>query len=185
MSSTRYLGVDLSTNLNFNTHINRISSNANKSLGFIKRNVKTKYTCFREAAYKTIVRPQLEYASIVWSHYTQTYFHKIEIPFAGPLTTTYDSVSSLFGGPWAKRRADARLCMLYTIMHGLVAIQLPPYFKQPSRMILHSHPLAFRQIHASVNYSYSSWLLCNGTVAILPTLPQFSVAVRSLDHQLP
>ena len=34
VSSTRYLGVDLSTNLNFNTHINRIISNANKSLGY-------------------------------------------------------------------------------------------------------------------------------------------------------
>ena len=29
--------------LNFNTHINRISSNANKSLGFIKRNIETKH----------------------------------------------------------------------------------------------------------------------------------------------
>ena len=39
VSASRYLGVDLSTNMNFNTHINRITSNANKSLGFIKRNI--------------------------------------------------------------------------------------------------------------------------------------------------
>ena len=57
VSAARYLGVDLSTNMNFNTHINRITSNANKSLGFIKRNIKTKHPGVREAAYKTIVRP--------------------------------------------------------------------------------------------------------------------------------
>ena len=63
VSSARFLGVDLSTNLSFNTHINRITSNANKSLGFVKRNIKTKHKGVREAAYKTIVRPQLKYAS--------------------------------------------------------------------------------------------------------------------------
>ena len=84
--------VSLSTNLNFNTHIKRISSNANKSLGFIKINIKTKHSDVHEAAYKTFVRPQYdrEYVSTVWSPHTQTYCHKIEMvqPFAGPLTTT-------------------------------------------------------------------------------------------------
>ena len=44
VSSVTYLGVDMSTNLDFNIHIDRITSNANKSLGFlslfIKCNVK-------------------------------------------------------------------------------------------------------------------------------------------------
>ena len=79
VSSTRYLGVDLSTNLSFNTHINRITSNASKSLGFIKRNSKIKHKGVREAAYKIIVPPQLEYASTAWSPYTQNYTQKIEM----------------------------------------------------------------------------------------------------------
>ena len=79
VSSARYLGVDMSTDLSFNTHMNRITSNANKSLGFIKRNIKTKHKGVREAAYKTIVRPQLEYASTTWSPYTQNQSQKIEM----------------------------------------------------------------------------------------------------------
>ena len=51
-----------------------------------------------------------------------------------------------------QRRADARVIMLFKIVHGLVAIPLPSYFEQPSRMTRHSHPLALRQIHTSVNY---------------------------------
>ena len=68
VDSARYLGVDISSNLSFSTHINRISSNASKSLGYLKRNILTKHPGIREAAYKTIVRPQLEYASTVWSN---------------------------------------------------------------------------------------------------------------------
>ena len=42
VTSARYLVIDISNNLSWNTHMNRIASNANRSLGFIKWNVKTK-----------------------------------------------------------------------------------------------------------------------------------------------
>ena len=75
----RYLGVDISSDLNFSHHINRITANASKSLGFLKRNIKTKHSGIREAAYKTVVRPQLEYASPIWSPYTKKDIYKVEM----------------------------------------------------------------------------------------------------------
>ena len=120
------LGTLVSTNLNFSTHLNRTSSNATKSLGFIKRKLKTKHTGVREAAYNTTVRPKPEYASPVWSPYTQTYSHKIEMvrqrPIPGPLTANHMTVSvkcrrTLIGGRLTKggRNLDfacyVRLCM--------------------------------------------------------------------------
>ena len=66
VTSARYLGVDISSNLSWNTHVYRVTANANRSLGFIKRNVKTKSPKVREMAYQTLVRPQLEYASAIW-----------------------------------------------------------------------------------------------------------------------
>ena len=48
----RYLGVDISQNLSFNNHIDRICNTANKTLGFLMRNLKVnnfktaKYRCF-------------------------------------------------------------------------------------------------------------------------------------------
>ena len=91
-----------------------------------------------------------------------------------------------------QRRADARVIMLFKIVHGLVAIPLPSYFEQPSRMTRHSNPLALRQIHTFVNYyKYSffpaavvCWNKLPSSVVTLPTLDQFSVAVRSLDHPM-
>ena len=47
---TKYLGVDISKDLSWNTHINQITANANRTLGFLKRNIKTQYTGIRTAA---------------------------------------------------------------------------------------------------------------------------------------
>ena len=66
VTSARYLGVDISGNLSWKTHVDRITGNANRTLGFIRRNIKTKKSKVRERAYNSLVRPQLEYASAVW-----------------------------------------------------------------------------------------------------------------------
>ena len=71
VDTARYLGVDISSNLNFSTHINRITSNANKTLGFLKRNIRVRNQNVHEAAYQTLMRPQVEYASTVWNPYTK------------------------------------------------------------------------------------------------------------------
>ena len=63
VDSAKYLGVTISQDLNWNKHINNITGKANRTLGFIKRNVKTQNEFVKELAYKTLVRPQVEYAS--------------------------------------------------------------------------------------------------------------------------
>ena len=72
-----YLGVDISLGLGFSHHINRISSNAQKTLVFSKEIKKTTHSGIREAAYKTIVRPQLEYTSTTWSPYTKKTYTRL------------------------------------------------------------------------------------------------------------
>ena len=72
VSSFKDLGVYYNTNGSFNSHITNIISKAKKSLGFINRNS----TLFRlpntyRTLYMSLVRPILEYASPVWSPYTQ------------------------------------------------------------------------------------------------------------------
>ena len=67
----RYLGVDISSGLTRNSHIDRVTANANRTLGFIWRNIKTKMPKVREAAYNSLVRPKLEYASAAWDPHTK------------------------------------------------------------------------------------------------------------------
>ena len=67
VSSAKYLGLDISSDLSFNTHISRITTNATKTLGFVKRNIPSSNQKIKELAYKALVRPQLEYASSIQS----------------------------------------------------------------------------------------------------------------------
>ena len=65
------LGVDISSGLSWNFHIDQIVGSANRTLGFIRRNIKTKMQKVRETAYNTVVSPQLDYASAVWNPHTR------------------------------------------------------------------------------------------------------------------
>ena len=79
MDSAKYLGVTISKDLSWNSHIENITVRANRILGFVKRNIKTKNQEIRIIAHNTLVRPQVEYASAVWSPYTKENINKIEI----------------------------------------------------------------------------------------------------------
>ena len=57
----KYLGVELSSDLNWDFHIAGIIGTANRSLGFIRRNLNKFPENVKEQAYLALVRPQLEY----------------------------------------------------------------------------------------------------------------------------
>ena len=59
----KVLGLNISNGLSWNSHRDRITTNAKRTLGFIKKNIKTKNQKLRETAYNTLVRPELEYAA--------------------------------------------------------------------------------------------------------------------------
>ena len=144
VSSARYLGVDISSNLSCNTHADKITANANRSSAFIKRNTKTKSPKIREMAYQSLVRLQLEYASAVWDPHTKDKTNKVEMVKRRAARWTLSdnagtiSVTSLqFQLNWQTledRRSVARLCLFYNIVNGLVIVPLPD-FMQPTHRI--------------------------------------------------
>ena len=77
-SSNPYLGVTLSVNMKWNSHISKVSKKANFTFGFLKRNLKHCPQDFRRTAYLSLVRSTLEYSSIVWDPYLQKDIDKLE-----------------------------------------------------------------------------------------------------------
>ena len=59
----KYLGITISDNMDWGQHISEISSKATKTLGFLRRNLAFAPKSTKESAYKTLVRPKLEYAA--------------------------------------------------------------------------------------------------------------------------
>ena len=79
VESAKYLGITLQSNLKWNQHVDTITSKANKTLGFLRRNLKIKSEKIKEKAYKSLVRPLVEYASSVWDPHNETQVNQIEM----------------------------------------------------------------------------------------------------------
>ena len=61
VQSAKYLGITISDDLDWGQNISEISAKATKTLGFLRRNLAFAPRHTKEAAYKTLVRPKLEY----------------------------------------------------------------------------------------------------------------------------
>ena len=113
------------------------------------RNVRVSDQNIKAAAYKTLVRPHLEYCSSVWDPHTKDMKSKLEMVQRraarwvfnkyrrGPNTTGPTHMISLLGWPsFEARRRAARLSMLYKMKNNLVlmstrSLLLPyPYLTQ-------------------------------------------------------
>jgi hypothetical protein len=77
--SVKYLGTYLSDDLRWNEHVENVSDKANKTIGFLKRNLRHCPPKTKETAYKILVRPTLKYCSCVWDPYTAKNTKKIEM----------------------------------------------------------------------------------------------------------
>ena len=78
VSSAKYLGVTISVDLSWSTHIDNITKSANQTLGFLKRNIRDHNKDLKSVAYKTLVRPQLKHTSTVWCSHISTDIQKAE-----------------------------------------------------------------------------------------------------------
>ena len=61
----KYLGVTLQSNLKWNKHSEEKIASANSILGLLRRNNKVASTYVKDLTYKALIRPKLEYASVV------------------------------------------------------------------------------------------------------------------------
>ena len=66
VDASKYLGVTISNNLTWDRHIDNTIGKGNKTLGFIRRNLKDSTKPLKSTAYTSMVRPTMEYASSVW-----------------------------------------------------------------------------------------------------------------------
>ncbi len=192
--------MDITSDMSWNTHINRISKQANQTLGFLKRNIKVHSEQLKSTAYKTLVRPQLEYCSSVWSPYTESSIYKLEIiqrRAARWATLNYQRTASVTAilqtlglRRLELRRIDTRLAMVYKITNDLVAIPIETYLTTNPRPQRHSHSLQYKPITATADYYKYSFFPQTITIwnalpigtPTLPTLEQFNRAVCQIEH---
>ena len=72
------ISITITGNMDWGQHVSEISSKATKTLGFFRRNLAFAPRSTKEVAYKTLVRPKLEYAAPIWSPQSKLQINQIE-----------------------------------------------------------------------------------------------------------
>ena len=78
VSSQAYLGVEIHERLSWKPHIEAVVSKAGKTLGFLRRNLGKCHINIKKQAYISLVRSQLEYASVIWDPHRQNQIDQLE-----------------------------------------------------------------------------------------------------------
>jgi hypothetical protein len=193
-----YLGLTLTSNMSWQSHIDNISAKANRMLGLIRRNLRGCSRFLRQKAYTTLVRPHLEYCSSIWNPHTKKNINKLESTqrqAARFVFNTYSrqvSVSKLISDlQWdslERRRKAASLHLFYKIHNRLVAIDPTQYATPmaPSKTRSY-HPDRYQIISSRIQlYKFSfyprtiTWWNALSVIMIAsPTLEAFKGAIAA------
>ncbi|KAL8614243.1 hypothetical protein ACOMHN_026460 [Nucella lapillus] len=190
VDSAKYLGVTLQNKMDWEDHINSIWTKANQVLGFLRRNLKISSPSIKAKAYKTFVRPLLEYSASVWDPYEKQHKVKLEniqrraARFVLNRYQRSDSVTTMLEilgwKPLEDRRKKARLLMFYKIKNNLVNCpRLKEQLQSPRKRAQRCHDQQMTQIATSTDYRLMSFL--PRTIVDWNSLPQDTVDAKTPD----
>ena len=142
VSTTKYLGITIQDNLKWENHITSTCNKANRTLGFLRRNLRIGNKKTKEKAYKSLVRPILEYASPVWDPYLNEEIQQLEkvqrraarwVQHRHRQSSCVDSMLQDLKWPSLQlRRKKARLETFYKFHNNLITIN-SAYKPTPSK----------------------------------------------------
>ena len=167
VKTATYLGVFISENLSWNSHVEQIRNKAARTLSLIRRTLGTRDRQVKEIAFNQLVRPQLEYASCLWNPWTDRNVQMVEniqrqaARFAISDFRRESSVTSMLNtlrwNTLQQRRILFQAEMLHKIHHGIVNIRFPQHITPvPSFHHLRTHRLSYHQPKYRIDcYLYS------------------------------
>ena len=188
-SSTKYLGITVSSNLSWNKQVDEVCAKANSTLAFLRRNLRIKSPKLKTMAYFTLVRPIIEYAAPVWDPYTQRNIYKIEMVqrraarfVCGRYHNTSSVSEMLQDLNWPslqQRREMLRLVLFYKIHHNLVVFDSSPYITPALRATRNTHQQGYQIPTSSTEYHRNSFF--PRTVKVWNSLPPDIISAPSAE----
>ena len=131
VSSTTYLGIQISNDLQWSTHVKDLCSKASSKLGFIRRNLQHCPLTTRKNAYLALVRSVMEYGAAIWDPHVKGDIEMLEkVQHRATRFIQRDYRSRDHGcvtrwkrqlqlAPLQDRRREIRLTLFFKIIQGL------------------------------------------------------------------
>lgn len=155
VQSAKYLGITITDDLDWGQHISEITANATRTLGFLRRNLAFAPRQTKDVAYKTLIRPKLEYASPIWHPYLITQISQVEKVQRTAARWTCrrwrntssvgDMLDELEWPSLEERREQSSLTFFYKIHSGTVCLDKDRYLTPGT---------GSRETRAPHNYQY-------------------------------
>ena len=166
-SKITYLGINIQSNLSWNSQTQHAVSKASRILNFIMRNFHPASTTVKEKLYTTLVRPHLEYGSVAWSPHLSKNIAAIEkvqrraVRFVCGDFFKRSSVSEMLADlNWSsleERREANQLTYLYKIINNVVFIN-PPALKPKISRLRRGNSIQFNEITVKTDAYLQSFL---------------------------
>ena len=189
VDSAKYLGISISSELDWSPHVDSVTGKANNTLAFLRRNIKCCPQSLKELAYISLVRSQLEYAAATWDPHLVGHINKLEriqrraARFVCNDYSYYSSVSSMLSTlGWtdlATRRKDLRLALFYKVVQGLVAMPTDDFLIKADSRTRAANPLKYRTLRTNTEVFRHSFF--PRTVPDWNFLPTNIVEAPSID----
>ena len=160
-----YLGVIFDSHLKWSAQCHHVAFKATRVLNLLRRSLFSCHSAVKSLAYTSIVRPHLEYASIVWNPYTSSdtnLLAAVQNRAACWICATWDHatyswsksshtcLSELKWPSLAQRRTYFIIDYLHSILHHMNSFSFNDYFKLNS-FSTRSHQLTIQPVHSSIN----------------------------------
>ena len=185
-----YLGVELSSGMDWGHHVKNTVAKGQRSLNVLRRNLSGCSQETKSKAYTTMVRPILEYASNVWDPFQGTQIAALEAVqrraarFACRNYSREASVTAMLNSlGWRllqERRFISRQAMFFRAIKQQTATLLPSYITPPpARSIRSSHDT--RYVVPSGNADYYRHSYFPRTVRAWNILPDHVVQAQDVD----
>ena len=181
-----YLGVELYDHLNWKEQTERARSKGVRMLNMIRRNFTPMIRC---DIYKSLVRPSMEYGSIVWDPHQQTRIKTLEAVqnkgarYVNQDRDRYKSVTTMKKDlGWLtlqERHLVNRLTFLVKSIHNIHGHTLPPHVVKPARALHTRHTESYTKLRARTDTYKFSFL--PRSIRAWNSLPPEIIAIQNSD----
>lgn len=175
-NNQRDLGVIISNTLKPETHISDIIKKANRRIGLIKRCF-TSYTPEKvKTLYSTMIRPVLEYGSIIWSPHLKKDISQLEAVQRRCIRLSNDTITlpSL-----EHRRKSQDLCETYKIINHMYKVESGNFFTFSQNTFTRGHDKKLEKKHTRTDVR--KFFFSNRVIDPWNNLPQSAVSAPSLN----
>lgn len=202
VSTYKYLGVHITNDLSWNIHVDYITNNANRLLGYLRRNFSLAPVSLKLLLYKTLVRTKLEYAGSIWNPGVSlaSSIESIQNRSARFILSNYHRTASVTSMKASLhlpnlsfRRKIARLCLFHKMYHSNPALRAS-LISEPSYISPRTdHPLKVGIPYCITSTFYASflpltsvdWNRLPASVVSLTDAADFKTAITDVLNNVP